>query len=58
MASQVCDIKIPEEKRHGGAFELTLQSWLALYFVPTFTQLLKEKKKGNISATITIGKPS
>ena len=50
--ARICDAKIPEEARGGNPFEYTLQAWLDLVFVPTYKQLLKDKRKGTASRTL------
>lgn len=44
MIARVCNERIPESQREGSPFELTLQSWLQLFFQPTFKRIVKEKK--------------
>jgi len=52
VVARTCDVKIPEAKRGGGGFELTLQSWLHLYFIPKYEALMKEKRRGTIKKTL------
>ena len=40
------DAELPEP------FELSLQSWLGLFFLPTYKRLLKEKQKGLLKKTL------
>ena len=47
-----CDAKIPEANRGGETFEVVLQSWLQLVFVPTYRRLLKDKARGLGSKTL------
>ena len=44
--ARICDAKIPEAQRGGECFEYVLQSWMAMVFIPTYKQLLKDKKLG------------
>ena len=43
VVARICNFKVPEEQRRDQPFELTLQSWLALFFLPAYRKLLKEK---------------
>ena len=43
LIAAVCDTKVPADTRKGVAFELTLQSWLHLIFLPKFRTILKDK---------------
>ena len=48
-----CDARIPASSRvEGEEFCSTLQRWLHLIFMPTYTRLLKEKARGNGSKTL------
>ena len=48
-----CDARIPASSRvEGEEFCSTLQRWLHLIFIPTYTKLLKEKARGNGSKTL------
>jgi len=46
VIARICNCKIPEERRNGGPFELTLQSWLHLLVIPKYNGLLADKKRG------------
>lgn len=52
LIAAVCDTKVPAETRKGVAFELTLQSWLHLIFLPTYKRILKDKARGISAKTI------
>jgi len=54
VIARTCDAKIPEATRGGGGFELTLQSWLQLFFLPKYEALAREKKRGLIRSTIQL----
>jgi len=49
-----CDARIPASSREepGEEFVYTLQRWLHLIFIPTYTRLLKDKARGNGSKTL------
>ena len=46
LVAAVCDTKVPADTREGVPFELTLQSWLHLIFLPKFRTILKDKARG------------
>ena len=46
LIAAVCDTKVPADTREGVPFELTLQSWLHLIFLPKFRTILKDKARG------------
>ena len=52
---QCCDARIPASSREepDEEFAYTLQRWLHLIFIPTYTWLLKEKARGKGSKTLT-----
>ena len=46
VLARACHAKIPEAKRAGTPFELTLHSWLQLIFVPTYNKKIKQAARG------------
>jgi hypothetical protein len=52
LVAAVCDTKVPADTRKGVAFELTLQSWLHLIFLPTYKRILKDKARGIAAKTL------
>jgi len=52
LIAAVCDTKVPADTREGVPFELTLQSWLHLIFLPTYKKILKDKARGVAQKTI------
>ncbi len=52
LLTRLCHIKIPLAKRSGQPFELTLQSWLHVVFIPTYNSLLAAKRRGVLKKTL------
>ena len=52
LVAAVCDTKVPADTRKGVAFELTLQSWLHVVFIPTYNSLLAAKRRGVLKKTL------
>jgi len=53
VIARVVDVKVPLANRGGAPFEDTLRNWLGLICVPTFRGILKEKRRGVRSKTMS-----